>query len=1797
MRNLSIIIIFLISTGILTAQDTIPPNVYFYYPGDYAFFSCDSGVIIFKILDESPIDWMTSHLDMFVNASPPVVLAESLASPLDSFYYFYLPHSFSDGDSVRLSYLPIYDIWGNWRNANFYFYVDLSPPEISLITPSEGTLPNMNLFFRAQIADEMARINLDSSNVSLDVFGNNNWSSTFQFSSGYVIYFGDTLLVDVNSLGDISGGDTIRICVDAGDNAVGCGANRTDTCFTYDLPYTPPDIELVYPFDGAVLAPHCADSIIFIVNDVDSIAYIWITVGVDTYTITDPEISISGDTVLFNTSSAFDDDEYYNIIIHCTDIYDISSQYSFGIWFDTSSPFIVSITPASGSLITDTIITVGFQMVDYIAGIDPGSIALTIDGAPSVFDFDSTTGFMSFDLIFDDVIDTLDVILNICINGSDNPDYCTNNFDSCFALHYYIDIRSPEFFPPNGSVTACIDQSLAAALYSLGGIDSETVILTLINMTDGGTIADIQLSDPRFSHTRTPVPPFGVMDSFFFEPTPGFWPDGKYIQCSIYGYVHHSSHPGYYTYPWFFYTDFSPPYLESISPANGSVEFTPPDTMYFRFGDETAGVLETAIACSLLFNGVPFSIPFGALGRISGDTVALSLANYGINLSGCDSIRFCASAIDAVSPGFCGPNSMHDCIGFSLDCTYPSAEFISPEPNIVLSCSLQTIVFALDEDVNLDSSSIVIVINNDTIPFSDDRSTISPTGTLTFSPNTFWNDGDTISGYLLGLCDYVGNCSETVPFQFVFDNSPPNIETISPLPGAIVIDSLAPIVLQIYDDFTSLSSYGILGDFGGSFTTVAGSTYVFDPSGITVLGPEDTVFVEVWAADSAESCGFNADTFEYWFVVDAVGPRIVAIDSVIGEFTSCDNRCISFLFDDFLGLDTFAAEVYSSNESETLNFASPSLEITDSSIAYCPSEPYADGETVTVALISAPDIAGNPLFADSIIERFIVDLSPPYFESISPMSGDTLTTTVPNVIFTVHDSISGVNWENCSLEVDCSFDDTILHSSDDGIFISGDTIEISFSDIGIFLTGGDSARVCIWLSDAIFDTIAGCLSHSIDTCTIFYIDASPPTVAPARPGNGSITSCIDQSIDFVLADSEGVDWDTVVITVNEDTFSTDSIELMHIISSDTMRFIPSALYDNDTVDVCVIYARDTLMNEIEFPVCWTFFIDTISPVIVDEYPADGAIINNPLPSIWADVDDTITGYVHLDSFSIDGVWHIETGELIDTFSYSVFDSLADGEHTVCISIYDQPDFCTPNDTILCWSFDVDNTSPTVSVIPESILVSSCDSMEFSFTATDIDSVILENISSDCDFTYIVDFHDDTTLNIDGFVFAPAVDGTVWVEITIADSLGNRSIDSIFFAFDRTPPVVSFVSPTDGETIFTQSPTITVSASDENGIIPDSAYFVIGIDTFYYDSGEIDFSAGNFDIDLSGTSYELPERGFSTIIFGGVFDTISGNFDCSIYFAELESITVFIADDDTMPPIISSPEYDSAWCGGTVFPQWTIYDEQSNVDSAFLIVGEYNDFSIVETLALSEISTRIYRPDTALWFLTDTLWFVVCATDSDNDFGIGDDETTGCGDTIFIVCRKPYISIINDTLDFGEVCLLDSARILQFGIANPTGIGVNVFFEQSGDSVFSRVQDSAEIESNDTILFSIVFTPFEEQLYSGEIIVNLDENVDTVYLFGIGILCPLGFSVEPLVITPNGDGFYDSTVFTFPLRSDNKVEIFAKNLSLTRKIESGDIRIIWYGTDTNGNPCPPGPYIFIAKQNNKILGKGIIVIVR
>ncbi len=1767
--------------GLLFAQpDTTAPHVRFALPGDGGYLSCPDGDIVMVITDQSPLDlvslWLTAAMPGTIFTVPG-----STASAIDSVYYYHFS-SLADGDSVWLSYAPICDMLHNCRYYVFHFWVDLSPPVLELVSPPEGVLPSCGLLFVARVFDSLSGVSADSSVVSVRVRGFDDWSFSAAFSSPSVSFADETLSVDVGLLGAIAGGDTIDVCVDARDAAQGCGANEASECFRFLLPYTPPGITFIYPPDGVISA--CPDSVVFLVSDVDSVVDVCLVVGEDTICLGDPRFSRSGDTFFVNTAGLFVDAAYQPLCVYCADVYRTSAAGTLWVWADLSPPYVVDVEPPWGALLVDTVETISVWLDDAISGVDWSSITLTVDGVATPFGRDSVAGRIWFEYVFHGVGEALDSAdVTICIQARDKPDMCFNPLDTCFTVRHYVDTRKPDVTPPEGIVTACEDQWVVVSVFSVSGLDSPTVTLQINDDL-------FDLASPQLYMTSFPSSPSGVVDSLFFVPSPGYWRDGDTILCQFNANTIFGPHLNRL---WLFYTDFSPPYFEALFPVDGELCMHRVDSVVFRLGDAVAGLWEPSFVCSLGVGGDFVNVPLAALVE-RGDTFTLRLADVGVQLRGCDSVLVCLGISDRVAEQYCGPNRLDTCWSFSLDCSAPSAELILPEEGSFVSCEAQPVAFAISEDVNLDSSTIAVVLSEgDTFLWGSASLVFTAPGTLVFLPPAPWTSGEVVSGELLPVCDSVGNCSSVVPFYFTVDLEPPRIEPVLPPPGAVVSDSMAVVKVLVRDELSGVSDVGVAADFGGAFTGEVADTFIFDPAlAGAPLGPEDSVFVMVWASDSATLCGANSDTVAYWFVVDAVGPRLVGVDAPPYGFTSCPDRRISFRYEDFLGIDTFFVAVFSSHSGETLFSSDPQVHADDTLVVFVPASPYADGETVSVCVVSAPDLAGNPSVAESVCASFVVDLTPPVVTPVFPAAGDTVGTVAPLVEFSVVDSVSGVWWGACSVFVGGACD-TVLLVGDAGVSIFGETLTVDFGAAGIFLVGGDSVEVCLVALDSVLDEAFGCPPHRGEDCVWFFIDASPPSVAPARPAAGAISSCVDQAIAFVVTDSEGVCWDTLVFVVEGDTLGIHSPGVEHPTGTDSVIYTPPAPYGDDTVSVCVVYVVDTLGNSLDAPVCWEFYIDTIPPSLVATYPPPGGVVGAGLTAASAVLEDIITGIVVVDSFCIDGAWSSSPlywdGE---SLAIDVGGGLLGGVHSVCVAAYDLPDLCPPNGDILCWSFVVDDMPPAVSAEPESIVVA-CDSVQFAFLALDVDSVVVLDVSSDGDLVYSVAAPDDTTALVEGFVLAPPADGAVSVWITVSDTVGNVSGDTVVVFFDRTPPAVGFLSPLDGETLSTTQPLVVFSASDFSGVSPGSAFVAVGGDTAWYHRGEVAWDGAQFTCDLGDVGVSLPERGWSAIVAGGVADSVPDTL-CGPNVAPPESVVVFVADDDTTPPAISGPTYDYAWCGGEFAPTWAIFDP-SGVDSAWMVVCYSAALGECDTIRLLG-GDSLWSPLVPVVLTQDTVWVRACASDADSDPGFGDDGAFGCTDFVPVVCTKPFVAVFPETLLYGAVCV-DSVGVDSFAVTNPTGVYVDVEVWCPCGSVFVPCEQVFSLAPLDTEWVAVDFRPAAEVAYGCSLLVLAGESVWVVVALGEGRLCPLGFSAQPLVISPNGDGAYDRVEFTFPLGGDNRVDIFRKCEYLVRRIRSSGVRAHWDGLDERGRACPPGPYCFVAYSGGKLVGKGIIILVR
>ncbi len=87
-----------------------------------------------------------------------------------------------------------------------------------------------------------------------------------------------------------------------------------------------------------------------------------------------------------------------------------------------------------------------------------------------------------------------------------------------------------------------------------------------------------------------------------------------------------------------------------------------------------------------------------------------------------------------------------------------------------------------------------------------------------------------------------------------------------------------------------------------------------------------------------------------------------------------------------------------------------------------------------------------------------------------------------------------------------------------------------------------------------------------------------------------------------------------------------------------------------------------------------------------------------------------------------------------------------------------------------------------------------------------------------------------------------------------------------------------------------------------------------------------------------------------------------------------------------------------------------------------------------------------------------------------------------------------------------------------------------------------------------------------------------------------------FSVQPNPFTPNNDGYNDFVEFQYPDPSSGGVSISIFDVNGRKIIEIRNSRY-WYGKDDKGRDVKPGAYIYVVKDRDKVMAKGVIALAR
>ena len=171
---------------------------------------------------------------------------------------------------------------------------------------------------------------------------------------------------------------------------------------------------------------------------------------------------------------------------------------------------------------------------------------------------------------------------------------------------------------------------------------------------------------------------------------------------------------------------------------------------------------------------------------------------------------------------------------------------------------------------------------------------------------------------------------------------------------------------------------------------------------------------------------------------------------------------------------------------------------------------------------------------------------------------------------------------------------------------------------------------------------------------------------------------------------------------------------------------------------------------------------------------------------------------------------------------------------------------------------------------------------------------------------------------------------------------------------------------------------------------------------------------------------------------------------------------------------------------------------------------------------------------------------------------------------------------------------------------PTAINHPFSITISEDELKINNQDTViQKLSADTLITIIKTARFEKGTHYLKAIVDSHEEIqesnEVNNLKEVKILVEAGrFHVRPNPFTPNGDGFNDDARFIFSQLELNNPELKLYNITQknikTLRYQSNN-EFVWDGRDELGSLLPPGIYLYLLEDNNRIVAKGYVVLAR
>ncbi len=405
--------------------------------------------------------------------------------------------------------------------------------------------------------------------------------------------------------------------------------------------------------------------------------------GSGTYTSSSPEISHSGDTLIFTPSFTWANGANVNLSLRVSDIAGniLPTPFTSNFRVDLQAPTMTIVSPSEGETLTTAITEIRANITNAGAGINLTGVQMTLDGASRTFSSSAIAGGYT---IFSSVSALSPGVHVVCVqNICDLATMCAPNCmpSECWSFNYVPGVGAPIIDyvePAMGSSSSCIGQSIKIVCVDADGVmwDSLRVIIN------------------DYVHTGSTLVIHG--DTVIFTPMIE-WMQGR-VNVTVENLKDTRGNTAA-PFDFYFLVDYTPPQVIPISPVSGGTTHTRHPEISFELVDEFTALSYAHAA--FLFDGV--EIPFdaldfmpttgGVIGIYSPDEISHSNHTLCVrNLQ--DKAEYCGANV--LTPDFCY-TFFADTTGIADASSLPRASALFAYPNPFNAQSAITLSLATPE--------------------------------------------------------------------------------------------------------------------------------------------------------------------------------------------------------------------------------------------------------------------------------------------------------------------------------------------------------------------------------------------------------------------------------------------------------------------------------------------------------------------------------------------------------------------------------------------------------------------------------------------------------------------------------------------------------------------------------------------------------------------------------------------------------------------------------------------------------------------------------------------------------------------------------------------------------------------------------------------------------------------------------------------------------------------------------------------------------------------------------------------